>query len=254
GGIIRILTKYRDIDEDYLKKKPMKIKNGKYVEIEIDDTGRMVSAENLKNIYDPFTSPNQKKLSEGLGLTIASVAKNIETNKGGMFIKSEPQKGTCIKLYFPAVGESLLRTTVIEKKKMVDKYEISPDSPNESILNVLIAEDTLAIRRFLKVALEKQKYHVIDVEDGKEALKICKNQKQKIDLLITDVVMPVMGGIQLSEEMLRLYPNIKIIFISGFAPDNVLNEKVKQNCAVFLQKPFKVEVLLKIIHQTFEKS
>ncbi len=211
--------------------------SGDYVYIFVSDTGIGMDDEIKKRVFEPFFTTKSKEYGTGLGLS--TVYGIVKQNKGYIFIESEKEKGTTVKIFWP----------IAKKNEKKDKEKIT-DEKDKFIfsrkLKILIVEDDKNILNLLKEGLDSFGFKVFSAENGKEALKIIK--RENIDIIITDVIMPEMNGRELFENVKKIKPKLKFIFISGY-PEDELTEKdgsLLKNIE-FIQKPFSLkEILIKI--------
>jgi PAS domain S-box-containing protein len=183
---------------------------GEYAVLRVSDTGSGMDAETRAQIFEPFFTTKEVGKGTGLGL---SMVYGIVTQSGGQItVTSEPGQGTTFTIYFPSVEPAALPV---------------PDPPESSKSarrgqgTILLAEDGEELRALARHILTEKGYEVIEARDGKQALSLAATRLGEIDLLLTDVVMPRMGGYQLAEQLKALKPELKVIFISGYAPDAV---------------------------------
>jgi PAS domain S-box-containing protein len=200
------------------------IKTGEYVSLSISDNGCGMDEEVLKHIFEPFFTT--KELGLGTGMGLATVYGIVRQNKGTVMVNSMPGKGSTFKILLPRHFESV--TTLEKSEKRVTKGN------NETIL---IVEDEPSILELIKTMLEAYKYRVLDAASPEQAINMaCTNDQ--IVLLITDMVMPGMGGRDLADKILEILPDIKILFMSGYANNisSIGNSNGKR--INFIQKPF----------------
>jgi CheY-like chemotaxis protein len=178
------------------------------------------------------------------------VVRIVEQSGGVIRCESELGQGTSFKIFLPAVAEAL------GKGEAVDKGARPPGglakSPKGSEV-VLLVEDEDAIRKLARMILEASGYVVLDSRNGREGLALCEAHQGQIDLLVTDVMMPELGGRELAEGALKLRPRLKVIFMSGHTEDTVLKEGVEEGAA-FLQKPFTPAALAQKVRETLDSA
>jgi two-component system, cell cycle sensor histidine kinase and response regulator CckA len=211
---------------------------GRYVLLAVSDTGCGMAPEVQAQIFEPFFSG--KRDHPGLGLWVVDGI--LQQNGGHLALASHPGLGTTFSIYLPAVKEP----------------ERSPQSPLPQHLprneTILLVEDEDPVREVNALLLESLGYRVLQVSDAEEALKLAQNEQVKIDLLFTDVIMPGMSGRELAEAFRSLFPNIKILFQSGYTDDIVVRHGILQTEVPFLQKPFSIDTLAKKIRNLFEQN
>lgn len=237
GGILTIKTKNIVLNEDYIKKNEnIFLKKDSYVLLTISDNGVGMSRETQKHIFEPFFTT---KKDQGTGLGLSTVYGIVKQCNGAIKVSSELNKGTTFKLYFP-------HTITKTSKQFYSKINEKSFKGNKTIL---VVEDRYEVREFINKMLTDKGYNILCAEDGKDALEKISKYKGEVDLLLTDVVMPHMSGKTLSEKIKKQYPEIKIIFMSGYTDDAIVYHGVLEDGANFLQKPFTISNLLQKIKE-----
>jgi two-component system, cell cycle sensor histidine kinase and response regulator CckA len=234
GGTLILETANVELDEGYTSRHAG-MNPGQYVMLAITDTGKGIPPEIRSKIFEPFFTT--KELGKGTGLGLSTVYGIVDSYKGNIWVYSEMGKGTVFKIYFPAntsPPESARATTA--------PVQLRGDNQV-----VLLVEDEESVRRLGKAILERAGYQVYEARDGKEALEMITSTNQKIDLLITDVIMPKMSGRQLVEEAQQLIPQVKVLFISGYTDQIFAHTDDLAPGMAFVQKPFSTEEILKKI-------
>ncbi|MDD5765712.1 MAG: PAS domain S-box protein [Candidatus Marinimicrobia bacterium] len=207
-----------------------------YVRIEISDTGTGISEMTIKRIFDPFFTTKEHGKGTGLGLSIVF---GIVTNHNGfILVDSALGKGTAFTVYLPVPKGS-------------ESLEISIDQEIKDIAGgnetILIIEDEEMVQNFLKEVLEKKGYHVVTAVDGKAGLQKYNEQRSEIDLIISDIGLPVMNGIELFERLIVVNPQVKVIIASGYIEPEKRSDLLSRGLKSFIQKPYKpTEVWAKV--------
>ncbi len=231
---ITIETKQVYLDFNYVVIRP-EVMVGDYLQISVSDTGSGMNEEVLSKIFEPFYTT--KSNGKGTGLGLSTVYGIVKQNLGNIYVYSEINKGSTLKIYWP--------TTDLE---IVSEYSEEPDKQliwgDEKILFV---EDDYEVRKFMSKALKSLKYDIIEASNGMEALEIVKRNNIKLDLLITDVIMPEMGGKELAEEIVKIVPGIKILFTSGYTDNHIVRSGRLDEGINFMQKPFSIKEISKKI-------
>ncbi len=226
GGRLTIQTSNVRLDEQYAEQKKAVIPIGRYVVLTVTDTGSGIPADHLAHVFEPFytTKPSGK----GTGLGLATVYGIVKQNHGFVWIYSEPGIGTTLKIYFPCVRDRIS----------------SPEVPSPCLADalrgnetVLLVEDEEPLRRASAEFLGLRGYTVLQARDGLDALSVTKLHGSTIHLAVTDVVMPHMSGGQLAKELEIMRPETRVLFVSGYTGQTVLDHKVDVENN-FLQKPF----------------
>ena len=235
GGALSITSQvYTTKEAKFLRGSSMP--PGKYVLIEIADTGTGIEEKLLNRIFDPFFSTKEKGHGTGLGL---STVYGIVNQTGGFIsVESELGVGTKFSLYFPMISAEDVSTQTatenINEKKNADLTGTG---------TILLVEDEDAVRMFSSRALRDKGYRIIEASNGESALEFIQKNASIIDLVITDVVMPKMDGPTLMEHIKEFNPKMKIIFISGYTEDSFRNSLANNSQVHFLSKPFNLKEL-----------
>jgi PAS domain S-box-containing protein len=209
--------------------------------VTVHDTGVGMSAETREHIFEPFFS--RKPHGVGTGLGMAMVYGLVKQLEGYVDVLSEPDGGTEVRLYFPLVeGEELVEAEL-------ESVDLAIVSGTETIL---VAEDEPAIRRALKRALEHQGYTVLLAADGEEALNLFREQESDVDLVISDLVMPKLGGQQLYEALEREGKRVRVLFMSGYSAREVRDSGVLRWNAPFLHKPWTLGELFTAVREVLD--
>lgn len=209
---------------------------GDYVLIEVADTGVGIPGGNLARIFDPFFST--KELGSGTGLGLSTVYGIVKQTGGFVFVDSYPGRGAVFEIYLPRY-----QATDASMSARLDANEASAGKDLTGCGTVLLVEDEDPVRKFGARALRNKGYEVIEAESGEAALEVIRNAAQKIDLLITDVVMPRLDGPGLVREVREIRSDIKVIFISGYAEDAFRQRLDSDSDIDFLSKPFSLKQL-----------
>jgi PAS domain S-box-containing protein len=210
---------------------------GKYIVLHVKDTGHGISQEDLPHIFEPFftTKPSGK----GTGLGLAQVYGIIKQHEGYIDVSSVPRNGTTFDIYVPAV-ELPAQATPINLKTF------SEEGAGE---HILVVEDDEATRMALCEILESLGYRVSSACDGGDALKIIDNENGHLDLVVSDLVMPNMGGRELYEHVSKYYPTLKMVLITGYPLGSHTRELLDREQVSWLQKPLSSELVSKTIHE-----
>ncbi len=208
----------------------MGAKAGNYVSLSITDTGIGMDKDTLDKIFDPFFTTKEKGKGTGLGL---SMVYGVVKNHGGFEkVTSEPGKGTTFKIYFPA-GDHI--------EQQAEKLKKAPQHGDEVIL---VVDDEEPIRLFVKDVLESYGYTVKLAENGNQAIDIFEKEHKDIDLVILDMIMPKMGGLQTYLKLKMINPKVRAFLSSGYSPDGQAGEILRRGVNGFLQKPYEMNDLL----------
>jgi two-component system, cell cycle sensor histidine kinase and response regulator CckA len=238
GGRITIETANRTLDDNYAASHGI-VKPGEYVMLSVTDTGIGMDAETQKKIFEPFFTT--KEPGKGTGLGLATVYGIVRQMDGAIFVYSEPNKGTTFKIYFPAIEQQNARATLQEKAKAVPR----------ATETILLVEDDVLVRRSATRILEGNGYKVVAAGTAGEALEIANNGLEKLDLLISDVVMPEKGGPELWEAI-RQVRDIPALFMSGYTDDAIVRHGILEGKYPFLTKPFARDSLLGKVREVLD--
>lgn len=230
GGKITIETGHVYLDDAYAIEHAA-VHPGHYVVLTVSDTGTGMDAHIQKQVFEPFFTT--KEVGKGTGLGLATVYGIVKQSEGSISVYSELGTGTTFKVYLPRVDE------------VREVEEFAPDSqpvPGGSE-TILLVEDEDLVRRLAVAVLKEFGYAVITAANGEEGLRICKEFEGHIDLMISDVVMPLMGGRELAEHLAVLRPETKVLFMSGYTDDAIVRHGILEEDMHFIQKPFLPDAL-----------
>ena len=225
GGTLTISTANLSLDEADARQRNLEA--GQYVRLEVRDTGIGMDPEMQIHIFEPFFTT--KEADKGTGLGLATVLGIIEQSGGAIWCNSELGRGTRFRIVLPAVLEA-----PDQVERPVGRLSAAPKGSSEVIL---LVEDEDRVRKLARTILQERGYVVLEAKDGREGLSVCENHKGTIDLLVSDVVMPELGGRELAQRARMMRPDLKVLFMSGHTQDVILKEGIKKGAA-FLQKPF----------------
>jgi signal transduction histidine kinase/DNA-binding response OmpR family regulator len=239
GGLLTIGTETLDIDHEFIKEHGYG-NEGQYALISLTDTGAGMDRETREKIFEPFFTT--KEVGKGTGLGLSMVYGIIKQHEGYINVYSEPGRGTTFRIYLP----------LIEAKA----EEIKPEAiqPIETgTETVLLAEDEDAIREFIKKLLEEYGYKVITAGSGQEAIDEFKAHKDKIQLALLDVIMPNRNGKEAYEEIKKIRPDIKVLFMSGYPADIIHKHDIIEKGFAYIEKPASPTKLLRKIREVLGK-
>jgi len=226
GGRLTIETANVELDETYARQHAI-ARPGPYVMLAMSDSGRGIDKETQAHIFEPFfTTKDQGK---GTGLGLAMVYGSVRQNGGSIFVYSEPGQGTTFKVYLPRVQEQAATASVPTS---------TPVELPRGTETVLVVEDESGVRAVILRTLREQGYTVLEARHGLEALHLGTQPLAKIHLLLTDVVMPQVSGREVAEQLTRIHPELRVLYMSGYTDDAVVRHGILTEGTVFLQKPF----------------
>ncbi|HKQ57008.1 MAG TPA: response regulator [Candidatus Eisenbacteria bacterium] len=238
GGKLTIETATVDLEEGFARAQ-IDIKPGRYVMLAVSDTGCGMTPEIASRIFDPFFTTKEQGRGTGLGL---SMVHGIVKQSGGYIeTYTELGQGTTFKVYLPRLDG--------DEQPYVRPSAGGACAGSET---VLLVEDEESIRRVLRQSLELHGYAVLEAGDGTEAVSICERRDQAIDLLVTDVVMPLMSGPELAQRLTMVRPNLPVLFISGYTDRALVHQGLRAANTAFLQKPFTPDVLARKVREILD--
>lgn len=236
GGKLTIETSNVRLDETYLQRHSI-VPPGDYVLLTVTDSGIGIAQEHLAHIFEPFYTTKEE--GKGTGLGLATVYGIVKQTGGFIWVYSEPGLGTAFKIYLPRVQSAVSE---------VSKAGIAQDSPH-GCETVLLVEDEAAVRGSTRDFLMQRGYTVLEANNGEDALRVSREYCGPIDLMISDVVMPKMSGPNLAERLLAERPHMKVLFISGYAENTVLQHGKMDVTVRLLQKPFGLNTLARKVRE-----
>lgn len=241
GGKIIVETSLQEVDESYKQKYPALI-NGEFICLTISDTGTGMSKETMSKIFEPFftTKGNVK----GTGLGLSTVYGIVNQMNGHIIVYSEPGQGTTFKIYLPPSNEEVTKERV--KEKTVQRIHTGEET-------LLLVEDESIIRNLLEKILARAGYKAIITSSGKEALSKLEEGDLSPDLLISDLVLPDYNGWDLSLEIKKKRPDLRILFMSGYSEDVIMEKCKLGESANFIGKPFGVKDFLDKIRDVMDR-
>uniref|UniRef100_B8HKH1 histidine kinase n=1 Tax=Cyanothece sp. (strain PCC 7425 / ATCC 29141) TaxID=395961 RepID=B8HKH1_CYAP4 len=237
GGSLEIQAENLELDEaaahTFLEARP-----GRYVRVTITDTGKGIPPENLSRIFDPFFTT--KEIGKGTGLGLSAVLGIVKSHRGFIDVQSEVNRGSQFSVYLPAA-----------------QTDTSPEEETIDLLlghheTILIVDDEAAIREVVKTTLETYQYRVLTAASGTEAITLYQTHKDKIDLLLIDMMMPGMDGALLIRLLLQINPEVKAIAMSGLSSEQRSDQFTSLGFRHFLAKPLSAEDLLKALRHCLE--
>lgn len=241
GGALTIETENVYLDQNYASQH-IATKPGNYVMLAVTDTGSGIDADTQDKIFEPFFTTKEKGRGTGLGLaTVYGIVKQLG---GNIWVYSEPGKGTTFKVYFPWTDKALT--------KMPEQP--TPHFTRRQGATVLVVDDDFAVRGMAEEVLVADGYHVLAAESGQDALELCEHHKGKIDLLLTDVVMPGISAAELVKQCAAKNPAMRVVYMSGYTDETVVRRGILEKNVEFLQKPFGPEDLTRKVGTVLEQD
>ena len=239
GGRLAIETASVRLEDAYIQQHS-RVPPGDYILLTVTDSGLGIAPEHLSHIFEPFYTTKEE--GKGTGLGLATVYGIVKQNGGFIWVYSEPGLGTTFKIYLPRARQA--------------KLALQPSAPLEDCPRgcetLLLAEDEAAVRQSIREFLSLNGYIVLQARNGAEALAIAREYDGPIHLMITDVVMPQMSGAKLAGELASDRPEMKVLFVSGYAEATILRHGAIDVTTRFLQKPFSLKALARKIREVLD--
>jgi PAS domain S-box-containing protein len=226
GGKVIIETSQVELDEIY-PPNDVNLPPGSYIMLAVSDTGHGMDTETRSQIFEPFFTT--KEMGKGTGLGLASVYGIVKQSGGDIRVFSEPGQGAMFRIYLPCVRD----------KTRAPEPRLDMSEPSGGSEIVLLVEDEEGVRTLARRVLEMSGYTVLEAGYGGEALRLCQQHSEPIHLLLTDIVMPGgLNGRELAERLLRLRPELKVLYMSGYTDETIVPHEIIEPGLFFLQKPF----------------
>ena len=234
GGQLIIETENTELNEEYTSIHP-EVAPGAYVMLVVSDSGSGMTEEVKSQIFDPFFTT--KAVGEGTGLGLSTVFGIVKQSGGFIYVYSEPGEGTTFKIYLPRSEEE----AVTVRKKLLTEEELRGKE------TVLVVEDEEGVRNIAVRSLRKYGYKVLEAENGGAGYLKCKSSEKPVDLIITDVVMPEMSGAEFIKSVKEFWPEVKVLYMSGYTHDVIAKKGIIDSKVAFLHKPFEpLNILQKV--------
>jgi PAS domain S-box-containing protein len=234
GGDLYLQTENVILDRSYVK--PYKVEPGRYVKILVSDTGVGIDRETQERIFEPFFTT--KEMGRGTGLGLASVYGIIKSHGGYINVYSEKERGTVFTIYLPA-----------SEKQVVREKDAIPAPIVKGSGTILLIDDEKMILDVGLELLDELGYTVISAMSGKEAIEVFQNGRDKIDLVIMDMIMPGMGGGETFDRLKEIDPDIKVLLSSGYSINGQATKILRRGCDGFIQKPFNMNQLAQKVQE-----
>jgi CheY-like chemotaxis protein len=239
GGKVTIETANVELDDSYVRQHAA-VSPGPYVMLAISDTGKGMDEETKNRLFEPFYTTKEK--GKGTGLGLSTVYGIVKQSGGYIWAYSDIGKGTAFKVYFPRFGGADAET---------GKEGASVSSP-QGRETVLVVEDEEAVLALIRDILEGSGYTVLTASDGEEAQTVGRGHGAPIHLIVTDVVMPKMGGREAAESLAPHLPGVKVLYMSGYTNEAIVRHGVLDPGIPFLEKPFTPDALLRKVRRALD--
>jgi nitrogen-specific signal transduction histidine kinase/CheY-like chemotaxis protein len=237
GGHLTIETANVDLDQPYVRGH-LTVSPGRYVMLAVSDTGQGMDLETQSHIFEPFFTT--KGPGKGTGLGLSTVYGIVKQGGGHIWTYSEPGQGTTFKIYLPAVQEA---------GGAPQQADLPSRMGTRGTETILVLEDEASVRKLVQAMLGQQGYTILEASNPVEALRQCREHPGSIHLLVTDVVMPGMGGRQVAELAVQYRPTLKVLYMSGYTGEAIAQHGALYPGVMFLQKPFSSESLLQKVRE-----
>jgi two-component system, cell cycle sensor histidine kinase and response regulator CckA len=240
GGRLSIETANADLDAAFVPAHPV-ARPGRFVELSVTDTGIGMDAETQRRIFEPFFTT--KPPGEGTGLGLATVYGIVKQMDGYISVDSEVGRGTCFRVYLPR----------FEAEGVAAAPPAPGEPPPPGRETVLVAEDSESVRGLIRELLVERGYNVIAVAQGEDALAVLQEGKQTVDLVLTDVVMPKLGGADLVRRLRATHPRLRVVYMSGYTDGAFSGQGALDPGAIVLEKPFSADTLARTIRLALDR-
>ena len=239
GGEIKIETSVETLSEPMERDRAI-VPADRFVVVKITDHGGGIESDQLQKVFEPFYTT--KRTGEGTGLGLSTAYGIIKQSGGYIFVDSVVGSGTCFTIYLPVYDK-------VEDKPLAISKAIQslPQPKGEGV--VLLVEDEAPVRAFASRALRLRGYTVLEADSAEEALKTLEDETLKVDVFVTDVVMPGMDGPSWVKLALKDRPDTRVVFVSGYAEESFSEDQMRIPNSVFLPKPFSLSELTETVHQ-----
>jgi CheY-like chemotaxis protein len=239
GGVLTIETANVHLDESYASRH-IAVQPGPYILLAVSDNGSGMDEGTKARLFEPFFTT--KSSGKGTGLGLSTVFGIVKQSGGSVEVYSEPGRGTSVKIYLPRIDQA----APLEAE---DKKTLTRGSET-----ILLVEDDEMVRTLVKETLERGGYKILDADGPAEARRVSDHFRGHVDLLITDVVMPKTNGRELADQLMRRRPDMRVLYMSGYTDNAVLNSGILQKEVAFLQKPFTPVALTEKVREVLESD
>jgi PAS domain S-box-containing protein len=245
GGELIFATEVRELDEVTCRRLPYDIFPGTFLEISVTDTGIGIDKETQQRIFEPFFTT--KELGKGTGLGLASVYGTVKNHRGAIMVYSEPGHGSCFKLFLPLT--ELKDGEILEPAELRRSHQPLGIAPGSK--QVLVIEDEELVGQMLLVQLRHLGFRAVLMKDGKAALQYFQETWPEIDLVIMDLVMPHLSGLETFQGLKAIQPEVQVVLSSGYSSDGEAQKIMEAGAIAFLQKPYQVQELIQVLAGIF---
>jgi PAS domain S-box-containing protein len=238
GGKLLIKTSNLEVN-DQLAQTNLHVSPGEYVVLTVTDTGTGMTAEVQSHLFEPFYTTKEQGKGTGLGLsTVYGIV--VNQSGGNISVSSEPGRGTTFSLYFTSLGPENAANVEVGIGKTSSRGE-----------TILLAEDEPGVRKYTRKILERSGYKILEATNGAEALSVARSHPGTIHLLLTDIIMPMMGGVELTEKFNAEFPGIPVLFMSAYTDQIMRHWNV---LSAYIQKPYNLSDLLTQVRELLDRT
>ncbi len=241
GGRLTLETSNVELEEDFARQHSS-VASGPHVLLAVSDTGTGMDAETRSHIFEPFFTT--KGWDKGTGLGLATIHGIVKQSGGIIWVESAPGRGTTFKICLPRV----------EVPAAAEGKSTGLTTPPRKSETILVVEDEEGVRQLMREFLAGKGYTILEARDGTEAIQLAQQHRGPIHLLMTDVVMPGMSGGDLAQRLASLRPETKVIYVSGYTDDAIVQHGVREEGTVFLQKPFSLDALARTVREVLDSK
>jgi PAS domain S-box-containing protein len=243
GGTLTVEVFSAVLSDEYLARRPgVGIRRGRYVVLAVSDTGHGMDPETLSHAFEPFFTT--KGVGDGTGLGLSTVYGIVKQSDGYVWAYSEPGRGSTFKLYLPAVEQPAPSPGV---------PALPSADPSRGEL-ILVVEDDEGVRWMTRRILVDAGYQVLEAPDGRLALELMARDGANVRLVVTDVVMPGMGGRELADQLVKLRPGVPVLFTSGYTDGEIVRRGLLEPGAAFVQKPFDPDTIVRSVRERLDSA
>jgi CheY-like chemotaxis protein len=239
GGTLTFSTANITLDGSVDSEDSIELPPGSYLHLDVRDNGCGIAKEHLRHIFEPFFTT--RKQSEGTGLGLAAVYGAIQQHRGVITVFSELDKGTCFSIYLPLVEG---KEQQVPERKTIERGEGC----------LLIIDDEPVVRATARMMLERLGYTILEAENGRIGLDVYRRHRQGIDVVILDMIMPVMDGTECFYQLKKMNGDVKVIISSGFTRDADLSGLKEDGLFDFVRKPYSMEQLSQVVAQAIRSN
>ncbi|MBV9773771.1 MAG: PAS domain S-box protein, partial [Gemmatimonadetes bacterium] len=237
GGRLTLATGELQVDEAEVRRLPF-LRPGRYVQLRVSDTGTGMSRDVQAQVFEPFFTTKEN----GTGLGLATVYGIVAQSGGHVWVESEPGRGSTFRILLPRVNGGA----------EPGAREPAAAGSADGAETVLLVEDEPTVRLLARKVLQRSGYRVLEAENGAEAIRLFGEHGARVDLVLTDVVMPRMGGVELVGRLTAQVPSLRVVYMSGYTDEAILRNGVREQGRAFLQKPFSPETLIRKVREVLD--